>query len=189
MRRAIPVLLGLVLIAGCGDDKKSSTPTSGTPAAATPAGVKTVATTSTPAAPAAAAATPSGAKSPYVDVTSLLGKQLKDEPGCTFAKNFVPNARPPAYDGGLALTVSCHAADGYTPIGQIVNRPGSKPTEISCKDTNGGQLYCLYVPSTTVGLYFTGTNRAVVRRRLEHLMEMVRPLPTGISAIAGAASP
>jgi hypothetical protein len=74
-------------------------------------------------------------------------------------------------------------------VGQIVNRAGSKPTEITCRDTSKGQLYCVYVPSSSVGLYFTGTDRAVVRRRLEHLMELVAPLPTGITPLSGTSTP
>jgi hypothetical protein len=179
MRRAFPLLLVLAVVAGCGDSEPTSSTTS-TPAPA--------ATTSTPT-PTTSADSGNAADNRYVVVTSLLGRPLPKEPGCTFAKNFVPTRPPPAYDGGLALTVTCKAADGYTPIGQIVNREGSKPSEITCRDTNAGQLYCLYVPNSSVGLYFTGTDRAVVRRRLEHLMEVVRPLPAGISPIAGAGTP
>lgn len=191
MRRAIALLIVLAaVVSGCGDSRNESTPASAPAPTSTPAATTTTpaATTSTPAsAPAASAA--GGTDSPYVVVTTLLGKPLASEPGCTFAKTFVPNNQPPAYDGGLALTVTCRKADGYTPFGQIVNKQGSKPSEITCKDTNAGQLYCLYVPSSTVGLYFTGTNRAVVRRRLERLIDVVRPLPTGVSPIAGAGKP
>jgi hypothetical protein len=74
-------------------------------------------------------------------------------------------------------------------MGQIVNRAGSKPTEITCRDTTAGQLFCVYVPSTSVGLYFTGTDRAVVRRRLEHLIEVVAPLPRGVTPLSGTSVP
>lgn len=181
MRRAIPLLLALAAIAGCGDSSGSDDAASTTsmPAA-----------TSTPAATSKPAATPSASKSknsPYVVVTSLLGKPLPKEPGCTFAKAFVANT-PAAYDGGLALTITCNPSDGYKPTGQVVNRPGNKPTEITCRDTTAGQLYCIYAPSTSVGLYFTGTDRALTRRRLEHLIEIVAPLPTGITPLPGAAT-
>jgi hypothetical protein len=175
MRRVSPLLLVLAALAGCGDSKPTSRTT-------------TPASTSTPA-PATSGNRANAADRRYVVVTSLLGRPLPKESGCAFAKNFVPTRQPPAYDGGLALTVTCKAADGYTPIGQIVNREGSKPTEISCRDTNAGQLYCLYVPNSSVGLYFTGTDRRVVRRRLEHLMQVVRALPEGISPISGATAP
>jgi hypothetical protein len=178
MRRAIPVLLALAALAGCGE---SPGPSPSEP---------TRATTSTPAATNTPAANAGGRDSPFVLVTSLIGKPLRKEPGCTFAKTFIPNNPTPAtYDGGLALTVTCKRSEGYTPLGQIVNRRGSKPTEIRCKDTARGELYCIYVPSSTVGLYFTGTDRAVVRRRLQHLMETVAPLPTGVTPFSKAATP
>jgi hypothetical protein len=190
MRRAAPVLLvlaALAALAGCGgsddDGKASSTSTSTTAAVATTAARETT----TPSAPATKKET---GDSPYVVVTSLLGKPLPKEPGCQFAKTFVPdNPSVTAYDGSLSLTVTCAKEDGYTPTGQIVNRPGSKPTEITCRDTSGGQLYCIYVPSTSVGLYFTGTDRATVRRRLEHLIAVVSPLPTGITPLSGTSTP
>ena len=53
---------------------------------------------------------------------------------------------------------------------------------------SAGELFCIYVPSTSVGLYFTGTDRAVTRRRLEHLMAMVAPLPTGITPLSGTST-
>jgi hypothetical protein len=178
MRRALPLLLALAAIAGCGgssgsDDGASTTTT--TPAA-----------TSTPAA-TPSAGTAAGKGSPYVVVTSLLGKPLPKEPGCAFAKTFFPNT-PTAYDGGLALSVTCKSSGGFKPTGQIVNRPGNKPTEITCRDTIRNQLFCIYAPSVSVGLYFTGTDRAVTRRRLEHLIEIVAPLPTGITPLSGAAT-
>lgn len=172
MRRALPVLLALVALAGCGD---ASDPSSSKP---------TRATTSTPGTTKAG-----GDESPFVVVTSLLGKPLRKEPGCRFAKTFIPNNPAPTYDGGLALTVTCKKSDGYTPLGQIVNRAGSKPTEIMCRPTTRDELYCIYVPSTTVGLYFTGTDQAVVRRRLQHLMEIVASLPNGITPFSNAATP
>jgi hypothetical protein len=179
MRRALPLLLALAAIAGCGDSSSSdggaSTPTTTTPA-----------TTSTPAATLAAGAA-TGKDSPYVVVTSLLGKPLPNEPGCAFAKTFTPNT-PTAYDGGLALSITCKPSGGFKPTGQIVDRPGNKPTEITCRDTTRGQLFCIYAPSVSVGLYFTGTNRALTRRRLEHLIEIVAPLPTGITPLSGAAT-
>ena len=181
MRRASLLLLTLVaVLAGCGDSEQKSTAAGATATTSTPAAT-TPSAAATPTAPAGA--------SPYVVVTKLLGRPLANEPGCRFRKSFVPSLRPPGYDGSLALTVSCPKADGYTPFGQIVNKQGSKPSEITCKDTHAGQLYCLYVPSTSVGLYFTGTDRAVVRRRLEHLIEVVRPLPTGVTPISGAGTP
>jgi hypothetical protein len=178
MRRAIPVLLALAALAGCGD---SPDPSPSEPARAT---------TSTPAAPRAPATKAGGGKdSGFVLVTSLLGKPLRKEPGCRFADTFIPNNPTRAtYDGGLALTVTCKRSEGYSPLGQIVNRPGSKPTEIMCRDTTREELYCIYVPSSTVGLYFTGTDRAVVRRRLQHLMETVASLPTGITPFSKAAT-
>ena len=189
MRRAVPVLLvlsALVALAGCGDDDKSSSSTSTTTSTSTAAATTTPATTTPPT-----TSDKNNADSPYVVVTSLLGKPLPKEPGCRFAKSFIPgNPSAAAYDGSLALTVTCQKEPaGYTPTGQIVNRPGSKPTEITCRDTSGGQLYCIYVPSTSVGLYFTGTDRATVRRRLEHLIEVVSPLPTGITPLAGTSTP
>jgi len=168
MRRTIPILLVLAAVAGCGGSSSSDD------AATT--------TTSTPSATPA-----TGKDSRYVVVTSLLGKPLPKEPGCTFAKTFVANT-PAAYDGGLSLTITCKSSGGFQPTGQVVNRPGNKPTQIRCRDTTAGQLYCIYAPSANVGLYFTGTDRAVTRRRLEHLIEIVAPLPTGITPLSGAAT-
>lgn len=191
MRRVICLLLilaGLAALAGCGgsDSASQETATSTSAAAGDSAPVAPPAGTTTN--PTAATA-PKGKDSPYVVVTSLLGKPLPKEPDCRFAKTFVPdNPTAGRYDGALTLTVTCKKSDGYTPLGQIVNRAGSKPTEITCRDTHGGQLYCVYVPSTSVGLYFTGTDRAVVRRRLEHLMEVVAPLPTGITPLSGTST-
>lgn len=178
MRRAIPVLLALAALAGCGD---ASDPSPDEP---------TRATTSTPGATRAPSTNAGGGDSPFLAVTSLLGKPLRKEPGCRFAETFIPN-NPTAstYDGGLALTVTCKRSEGYTPLGQIVNRRGSKPTEIMCRDTTSEELYCIYVPSSTVGLYFTGTDRPVVRRRLQHLMETVASLPNGITPFSNAATP
>lgn len=188
MRRAVPLLLALVAFAGCGsDDSDGSSASAGTATSAT--SVTPATTTAAPPATTTApvTTTPKGDQSPYVVVTSLLGKQLPQEPGCRFAKSFVPD-KPSAsgYDGALTLTVTCQRADNYTPVGQIVNRAGSKPSEITCRETQNGQLYCIYVPSTHVGLYFTGTDRAVVRRRLEHLIEIVQPLPTGLTPLSGS---
>jgi hypothetical protein len=192
MRRAVPVFLvlsALVALGGCGDGDKTSSSTSTSPTTTTstsPAAATTTPATTTPS----TSSSKKNADSPYVVVTSLLGKPLPKEPGCQFAKTFVPaNPSAAAYDGSLALTVTCQKEAGYTPTGQVVNRPGSKPTEITCRDTSGGQLYCIYVPSTSVGLYFTGTDRATVRRRLEHLIEVVSPLPTGITPLAGTSTP
>jgi hypothetical protein len=179
MPRTVAHLLALAtlsLLAGCGDSGSASS--------------KDATSTSPPASTLAAKKTTRGGTSRYVVVTSLLGKPLPKEPGCRFARNFVPdNPSAAAYDGALTLTVTCEKTKGYTAVGQVVNRPGSKPTEITCRDTTAGQLYCIYVPSSTVGLYFTGTDRAVVRRRLEHLMEIVAPLPTGITPLSGTSSP
>lgn len=177
MRRAIPVLLALAAVAGCGD---ASGPSPSEPARAT---------TSTPAATSTPATQAGGNDSPFVVVTSLLGKPLPKEPGCRFANTFIPNNPTAAtYDGGLALTVTCKRSKGYTPLGQIVDRRASKPTEIMCRDTTRGELYCIYVPSSTVGLYFTGTDRAVVRRRLQHLMQVVASLPNGVTPFSKAAT-
>ncbi len=194
MRSAIPLLLVLAAVAalagcGAGDSASDETATSPNAAAQTP-------TASVPATtPAPAATTPpskpsaTSKDSPFVVVTSLLGKPLPKEPQCRFAKSFIAdNPKTSAYDGSLALTVTCDKQDGYAAMGQIVNRAGSKPTEITCKDTTAGQLFCIYVPSTSVGLYFTGTDRAVVRRRLEHLIEIVQPLPTGITPLSGTSA-
>lgn len=192
MRSTIPLLLVVGALAGCGgsDSASDDTATSTIAAARTP--TATVPATAT----APVTKTPSGAKagtsedSPYVIVTSLLGKPLPKEPACRFARSFVAdNPKAGAYDGQLALTVTCDKQEGYTPMGQIVNRAGSKPTEITCKDTMNGQLFCIYVPSTSVGLYFTGTDRTVVRRRLEHLIEIVQPLPTGVTPLSGTSAP
>lgn len=189
MRRAIPILLAvcaLPALAGCGDDDGAAndTPTGTTPAASTIA-TPTASTPATTPAPA-----DGGGKSPFVVVTSLLGKPLPKEPGCRFAKTFVPEKpSPSAYDGALTLLVRCPKTADFQPTGQVVNRAGSKPTEITCRETQPPELYCIYVPSSSVGLYFTGTERAVVRRRLEQLIEIVQPLPTGITPLSGAAAP
>jgi len=177
MRRALPLLLALAAIAGCGDSSSSDDGASTT----------TTAPAATSTATAATAAPGASNDSPYVVVTSLLGKPLPKEPGCAFAKTFLPNT-PTAYDGGLALSITCKPSHGFKPTGQIVNRPGNKPTEITCRDTTRGQLFCIYAPSVSVGLYFTGTDRALTRRRLEHLIEIVAPLPTGITPLSGAAT-
>jgi hypothetical protein len=189
MRRAIPFLLVLAALgalAGCGDSDNASDETVTSTAAATQTPTETAPATTIPSSTTAG----KDKDSPYVIVTSLLGKQLPKEPLCRFAKSFVAdNPSAGAYDGTLALTVTCDRQDGYTAMGQIVNRAGSKPTEITCRDTTAGQLFCVYVPSTSVGLYFTGTDRAVVRRRLEHLMEIVAPLPRGITPLSGTSAP
>ena len=188
MRCAIPALLVLTVLAGCGGSDSASQDT----VTNTKAGVGATSTGPAPATTTNPAGT-TAAKSDdsrYVVVTSLLGKQLPKEPECRFAKTFEPdNPSSGSYDGALTLTVRCDKQDGYQALGQIVNRAGSKPTEITCRDTTGGQLYCIYVPSTSVGLYFTGTDRAVVRRRLEQLIEIVAPLPTGITPLPGASTP
>jgi len=191
MRCALPLLLALAVLVGCGDSENPSASTD-TLTSTAAAGTTTVpapeATTSAPTPkPSSAPAQGDDAKSPFVVVTPLLGKPMPEEPGCTFAKTFVPD-KPSAgaYDGALTLSIRCPKSDGYTPMGQIVNRGGSKPTEITCRNTTNGQLFCIYVPSTSVGLYFTGTDRAVVRRRLEHLIEIVQPLPTGITPLSGS---
>ncbi|HWI08195.1 MAG TPA: hypothetical protein VNT54_11850 [Solirubrobacteraceae bacterium] len=186
MRRTTAILLALwaLSVLGCGGDDSASTRThTGAVAAAE--------TTPAPAAaPANTTTTPNGGDSPFVVVTSLLGKPLPDEPGCRFAKTFVPDKpSASAYDGALTLGVTCPKADGFLPTGQIVNREGSKPTEITCRETTPPQLYCIYVPSSSVGLYFTGTDRAVVRRRLEQLIEIVQPLPNGITPLSGTSAP
>ena len=190
MPRAVPIILvlaALLTVAGCGDsDNDSSDAKTSTSAAAntTPEPVSQATT------PAPTTTTPRGGKSPFVVVTSLLGRQLPKEPGCRFSKTFTPDKpSATAYDGSLTLTVMCPRADGYRPVGQIVNRRGSKPTEIVCRETSPPQLYCIYVPNMHIGLYFTGTDRAVVRRRLEHLIEIVQTLPTGITPLSGTSAP
>ncbi|HVF79393.1 MAG TPA: hypothetical protein VNA28_13940 [Solirubrobacteraceae bacterium] len=187
----LPVLAALGALAGCGgSDGTSDAGTTSTSAAApaatstAPSPISTTPATTTPAAKGA------NKDSPYVVVTSLLGKQLPEEPACRFAKTFVPdNPSAGGYDGALALSITCAKEGDHTPTGQIVNRAGSKPTEITCRDTRDGELYCIYVPSTSVGVFFTGTDRAIVRRRLEHLIETVQPLPTGITPLSGTSTP
>lgn len=196
MRRAIPVLsvLGaLAALAGCGDsDSASDNSATDTTAAVTtstapaPAPATTPATT-TPARTTGGADDSKG--SPFVVVTSLLGRQLPGEPTCRFAKTFIPdNPSAGGYDGALSLVVRCAKEGSSQPQGQIVNRAGSKRTEISCRAAGGGELFCIYVPSTSVGLFFTGTDRAVTRRRLEKLIDVVAPLPTGITPISGTSA-
>jgi hypothetical protein len=194
MRSAILLLLvlaALAALAGCGDSDTASEET----VTSTSAAQTTTATApATKIAPRTAAGTDNKTgrdrNSPFVVVTSLLGKPLPKEPLCRFAKTFAAdNPSAVTYDGALSLTVTCDRQDGYTGMGQIVNRAGSKPTEITCRDTTAGQLFCVYVPSTSVGLYFTGTDRAVVRRRLEHLIEVVAPLPRGVTPLSGTSVP
>ena len=191
MRRAIPILLALAALsafAGCGgdDDSSASADTQTTTiSAATTTPAATSPSTSTTPAPA-----PGDDASGFVVVTSLLGKTLPKEPGCRFAKTFVPDKpSASAYDGALTLLVTCPKTGDFQPSGQVVNRAGSKPTEITCRETRPPELYCIYVPSSSVGLYFTGTDRAVVRRRLEHLIEIVQPLPTGVTPLSGTSAP
>ncbi len=189
MRRTILLFLALaalVALVGCGDSESASTDTP----TITSAPATTAAPAATPATTTPARTGGKGDDSRYVVVTSLLGKQLPKEPGCRFAKTFVPDKPSPAsYDGALTLAVTCRETDGFQPTGQIVNRAGSKPTGITCRTTKPPELYCIYVPSSTLGMYFTGTDRAVVRRRLEHLMETVAPLPTGVTPLPRTATP
>jgi hypothetical protein len=196
MRRAVPILsmlAALGALAGCGGSDNASdgstTSTNAAVATATTTAPSPVGTT--PAMTTTASATKGADKdSPYVIVTSLLGKPLPEEPQCRFARTFVPdNPSAGGYDGALALNITCAKEGSHTPTGQVVNRAGSKPTEITCRDTSDGELYCIYVPSSSVGLFFTGTDRAVVRRRLEHLIEIVAPLPTGITPLSGTSAP
>ena len=190
MRRAIPILLvfaALSAFAGCGDEDSSAS--ADTQTSTTSAATGTPAATST-----SAATTPAPAdgdeKTGFVVVTSLLGKPLPKEPGCRFAKTFVPDKpSASAYDGALTLLVTCPKTGDFEPTGQIVNRAGSKPTEITCRETRPPELYCIWVPSSSVGLYFTGTDRAVVRRRLEHMIEIVQPLPIGVTPLSGTSAP
>lgn len=192
MRRAIPILLALsalTVLVGCGDSDSGATRA---PASTTAAADTTPAPATTTPAPAAGTTTTRSGDdtSRYVVVTSLLGKPLPKEPGCRFARTFVPDKpSASAYDGALKLAVTCPKSDDFQPTGQIVNRVGSKPTEITCRETTPPELYCIYVPSPWVGLYFTGTDRAVVRRRLEHLIEVVQRLPTGITPLSGTSAP
>jgi hypothetical protein len=186
MRCAVLLFLALAapaVLGACGGDSDSASDEPSSTAAA----VRTApanATTST-----ARPAKSDGAKRRgFVVVTSLLDKPLPKEPECRFAKAFVPD-RPSSYDGALTLTVTCDTSKGYTAVGQIVNRAGSKPTEITCRDTSQEQLYCVYVPSSSVGLYFTGTDRVVVRRRLQHLIELVESLPTGVTPLPETSTP
>lgn len=189
--RAIPLFLALAALAalgGCGGSDSASSDTLTSTAAAVRTTTASASAKTTPAPPPKASTAAENGGSRFVVVTSLLGKQMPKEPRCRFAKTFVPD-RPSAYDGALTLTVTCEKSDGYRAVGQIVNRAGSKPTEITCRDTSAGQLYCIYVPSSSVGLYFTGTDRGVVRRRLEHLIEIVAPLPPGITPLAETSTP
>jgi len=188
MRRAVLLFLALAapaVLGGCGDDSDSAAKE---PPTSTATAVRTTPAdgTATSAKPASNAA--KRTRKGFVVVTSLLGKPMPEEPKCRFAQTFVPD-RPSNYDGALTLTVTCDKSKGYTAVGQIVNRAGSKPTDITCRDTSEGQLYCVYVPSSSVGLYFTGTDRAVVRRRLEHLIDLVAPLPTGVTPLSGTSTP
>ncbi len=184
MRGATVLLVALLGLAGCGDSERTSpiasTTTTSAPTVAAPA----TATTGAPP-----AATPGG-RSRFVDVSSLVGKPLAGEPGCRFARSVIPD-RPSArqYDGALTLSVRCPRTDDYTPFGQIVNRTGSKPSEITCRAARGKEQYCIYVPSSSVGLYFTGTDRAVVRRRLERLVDVVGSLPNGVTPLPAAPAP
>lgn len=191
MRRAIPILLALAALsalAGCGGDDSGAS--AATQTHTTSAATTTPATTSTSPATTSTTPAPGDDTSGFVVVTSLLGKPLPKEPGCRFAKTFVPDKpSASAYDGALTLLVTCPKTGDFQPSGQIVNRAGSKPTEITCRETRPPELYCIYVPSSSVGLYFTGTDRAVVRRRLEHLIEIVQPLPTGITPLSGTSAP
>ena len=195
MRSAIShvlVLAALGALAGCGDSGTASEETVTSTSAAAQTTTATAPATKIPSTTAAGTDKKAGTNrnSPFVVVTSLLGKPLPKEPLCRFGKTFVAdNPSAVAYDGALSLTVTCDKQDGYTAMGQIVNRAGSKPTEITCRDTTAGQLFCVYVPSTSVGLYFTGTDRAVVRRRLEHLIEVVEPLPRGVTPLSGTSVP
>lgn len=190
MRCKIPsfmALMALIALGGCGDSESASTDTS---TSTTAAATTTAAPAATPASANPAKTSGKGDDSGYVVVTSLLGKELPKEPGCRFDKTFLPDKpSPSAYDGALLLTVKCPESDGFNPTGQIVNRAGSKPTEITCRTTKSPELYCIYVPSSSVGMYFTGTDRATVRRRLEHLIETVAPLPAGITPLSGASAP
>lgn len=191
MPRAATTILVLaallaVAVAGCGGDDDGSSGAKTSPSAVASTTPEPV----TPATTTPTTTTPADDRSPYVVVTSLLGRPLPDEPGCRFAKTFTPDKpSASAYDGALTLTVMCPRADGYRPVGQIVNRRGSKPTEITCRETTPPQLYCIYVPSPYIGLYFTGTDRAVVRRRLERLIEVVKPLPRGVTPLSGTSAP
>ena len=182
MRYATLLLLALTALGGCGDSESPGASTNTAPSTTAAAATTPAPATTTPSAPRSAA---DGDKSGFVDVTSLLGKPLPGEPGCRFAKTFVPDKPSPgAYDGALTLTVTCPKSEGYIPVGQVVNRAGSKPTEITCRDTRGRELFCVYVPNSSLGLYFTGTDRKVVRRRLERLIETVAKLPAGITPLA-----
>lgn len=166
MRRLLPALaavLATAAVAGCGSDDSATE--------------------------GSASRTTTTTGSPYLVVTSLLGKSLPGEPGCAFDKSFSPDsASAAAYDGALSLTVACAKQDGVTPAGQIVNRPGRKPTAVTCRRAADGQSFCIYVPSATVALYFTGPDRATARRRLERLMAVVEPLPMGVSPLSGASA-
>ncbi|MBW3653393.1 MAG: hypothetical protein KY433_07330 [Actinobacteria bacterium] len=181
MRYATLLLLALTALAGCGDSESPGASTNTVPSTTAAAATTPAPATTTPSAKSTPRSAADGDKSGFVDVTSLLGKPLPGEPGCRFAKTFVPDKpSPSAYDGALTLTVTCPKSEGYVPVGQVVNRAGSKPTEITCRDTRGGELFCVYVPNSSLGLYFTGTDRKVVRRRLERLIETVAKLPAGI---------
>lgn len=180
MRRSAALALAVVALAACGGDDETAERAPAAPATATTAGA--------PAATTTAPASRAGERSRFVVVTSLLGRPLPGAPGCRFERSFRPD-RPSAsaYDGALVLRVGCRG-DRRGAGGQIINRAGMKPTEISCRDANARESFCIYAPSETVGLAFIAADRATARRRIERLIEVVAPLPTGVTPLAGAAA-
>lgn len=191
MRPLVPLLLAIATLAGCGGgggERVAGT----TPGTTTEPSTGAATGSATATAPQATERRPQAAasgSSPFVVLTALLGKPLPNEPGCRFNRTFTPD-RPSstAYDGAGTLTVACRKERSHQPVGQVVNRSGSTPSAMTCRDTKRPELYCIYVPSGTVGMYFTGTDRAVTRRRLRHLIAAVERLPKGITPLSGASS-
>lgn len=185
MRRLLPVLVVLAAVAavaGCGSDGSGDGGKASTATSTVGAGPTTTATTG-------GTTTSGGSGGDFVVVTSLLGRDLPKEPGCTFADAFMPDKpSASAYDGALTLTVTCKKRGEFAPVGQIVNRAGRKPTEITCRDSGDGQSFCVYVPSETVALTFIAADQDAARRRLQRLIDAVQPLPTGVSPLSGASS-
>jgi hypothetical protein len=57
-----------------------------------------------------------------------------------------------------------------------------------CRDGGDGQSFCVYVPSETVAMTFVAADQDAARRRLQHLIEAVQPLPTGATPLSGASA-
>ncbi len=181
MRLAILLIAAAGLLAGCGGADGVEPLGSATTTAPSPGGEPSTGPGS------AGSAAASGR---YVVLTSLLGKQLPKEPGCRFAKTFTADKPSSAsYDGAGTLVVACPKSGAVRPVGQIVNRRGSTPSELTCRNPGEPALYCVYVPSTNLGMFFTGTDVGVTRRRLQHLRDAVAKLPAGITPLSGTSAP